>query len=50
MLINLARDTFAHAGWGETLLRGRYTFKLGESPRNVAEEPADVGERVHGSL
>ena len=41
MLINLARDTFAHAGWGEDLLVGRYAWKLGSGVRNV-EEDADM--------
>ena len=38
MLINLARDTLAHAGWGEDLLVGRYTWKLGSGVRNVDED------------
>lgn len=35
MLINLARETYAHAGWGEKLLTGRLTWKLGDGIRNV---------------
>ena len=41
MLINLARDTLAHAGWGEDILVGRYTWKPGSGVRNV-EEDADM--------
>lgn len=52
MLINLARATLAHAGWGETLLTGRYTWKLGNGTRNVAEDPrdADAGASASASL
>jgi hypothetical protein len=35
MLINLARETYAHAGWGEKVLTGRFTWKLGDGVRNV---------------
>jgi len=35
MLINLARETYAHAGWGEKLLTGRFAWKLGDGVRNV---------------
>ncbi|KAK5660029.1 hypothetical protein OQA88_13497 [Cercophora sp. LCS_1] len=35
MLVNLARETCAHAGWGEKVLTGRFTWKLGDGVRNV---------------
>jgi hypothetical protein len=35
MLINLARETYAHAGWGEKLLTGRFAWKVGDGVRNV---------------
>lgn len=35
MLINLARETYAHAGWGEKVLTSRFTWKLGDGVRNV---------------
>lgn len=44
MLINLARETLAHAGWGETLLTGRYTWRLGDGPRHVAEESVNADD------
>ena len=44
MLVNLARATFEHAQWGEQLLTGRFTWKLGDGARNVA----DVNARHHG--
>ncbi|KAJ5726210.1 uncharacterized protein N7483_007567 [Penicillium malachiteum] len=40
MLINLARETLKHANWSDQLLTGRYTFKVGEGTRNVAEDGA----------
>ncbi|KAK4446469.1 amidase signature enzyme [Podospora aff. communis PSN243] len=42
MLINLTRETFAHAGWGEKLLTGRFTWKLGDGVRNVDDAATEM--------
>lgn len=48
MLINLARDTLAHAGWDEDLLVGRYTWKLGSGVRNVDGGAERYASEVQG--